>query len=215
MGGEVRRVEFAAADATRLEGVLHLPAGPIPCPAAVVCHPHPQMGGDMSSPVVVAVCRELADRGWAALRFNFRGKGRSEGSFDDGRGEIEDVAGALDHLCAQPEANPDRLAVAGYSFGAWVGLRHAVRDPRVSWLVGISLVQNHYDEPFLDAETRPKLFVVGDRDPWAPQDGLRAYVERLQPPKTLHILPGTDHFFGGQESKVARMVGAWLEKEIC
>lgn len=205
----------AAGDGLLLEGALHLPAGSGPHPAAVVCHPHPLMGGTMDNTVVVAVCRALAAHGWAALRFNFRGAGRSEGAFDDGRGEMDDVAGALDFLCAPPPSFPpkggneggaERLALVGYSFGAGVGLRHAVRDPRVSWLAGIALVQEHYADPFLDADPRPKLFIAGEHDPWAPANALREYVARLSPPKALRVIPRTDHFFAGRETEVAALV---------
>lgn len=200
----------AANGGPLLEGILHLPDGSGPFPAALVCHPHPLMGGTMDNTVVAAVCRALAAQGWAALRFNFRGAGRSGGSFDEGRGEMDDAAGALDFLCAQAEVDPNRLALVGYSFGAGVGLRHGARDPRVGWLVGIALLQEHYADPFLDADPRPKLFIAGGRDAWAPSEPLRAYVERLPPPKALHIIPQTDHFFGGCEAAVATLVADFL-----
>jgi len=204
-------VNFSTSgDGPLLEGVLHLPDGSGPFPAAVVCHPHPMMGGTMDNTVVVAVCRALAARGWVALRFNFRGAGRSAGSFDGGRGEMDDVAGAVDFLCARPEVDTDRLAFVGYSFGAGVGLRHAVRDPRLKRLTGIALVQEHYADLFLDADQRPKLFIVGERDPWAPPAALREYVARLSPPKTLRLIPGTDHFFGGREDEVAALIADFL-----
>ena len=201
-----------AGDGPLLEGILHLPDGSGPFPAAVVCHPHPLMGGTMDNTIVVAVCHVLAARGWAALRFNFRGTGRSAGSFDEGRGEMDDVAGAADFLYAQAEVDAGRLAVVGYSFGAEVGLRYAARGntPHVGWLAGIALVQEHYTDPFLDADPRPKLFIAGEHDPWAPPDGLREYVARLSPPKTLHIIPHTDHFFAGHEAEVATLIGKWV-----
>jgi alpha/beta superfamily hydrolase len=200
----------ASGDGPLLEGVLHLPDSSGPFPAAVVCHPHPMMGGAMGNTVVVAVCRALAERGWVALRFNFRGAGHSAGSFDEGRGEMDDVAGAVDFLCARPEVDTDRLALVGYSFGAGVGLRHAVRDPRLRWLVGIALVQEHYADPFLDADLRPKLFIVGEHDPWAPPAALREYVARLSPPTMLRLIPGTDHFLGGREAEVAALITDFL-----
>jgi alpha/beta superfamily hydrolase len=207
----VRAVRFrAACDGPLLEGVAYLPQGSGPFPTSVVCHPHPLMGGRMDNPIVVIVCESLARRGWAALRFNFRGAGGSEGRFDDGRGEMDDVAGALDFLTAQPGIDPGRLAVVGYSFGAGVGLRHAARDPRLRWMAGIALVQEHYADPFLDDDARPKLFIAGEHDPWAPPDLLRAYVARLRPPKALHVVPHTDHFFGGREGDVATAIASWL-----
>jgi alpha/beta superfamily hydrolase len=170
------------------------------------------MGGDMHNTIVVAVCQELAERGWMALRFNFRGAGRSKGSFAEGRGERDDVAGAVDFVCAREEVDTARLVVTGYSFGAGVGLHHAARDPRVSYLVGIALVEEQYTDPFLDTDTRPKLFIVGERDPWAPAEPFRDYVARLNPPKSFHVIPHTDHFFGGREGQVATRIGEWLDE---
>jgi alpha/beta superfamily hydrolase len=168
------------------------------------------MGGSMNDVIVVTVCRALAERGWTTLRFNFRGTGRSGGSFDDGQGEMDDVAGALDFLRAQANVDADRLAVVGYSFGAGVGLHHAARDPQVGYLVGIALTQAHYADPFLDDDTRPKLFVAGGRDPWAPADDLRRFVARLRPPKALYAIPQADHFFARSIAEVARAVADFL-----
>jgi hypothetical protein len=169
------------------------------------------MGGTMDSTVVVAVCRGLAVRGWATLRFDFRGAGRSEGAFDGGHGEMGDVAAALGFLASQAKVDANRLAVVGYSFGASVALHQAVRDARARWLVGIALVQEHYDDPFLNEEQRPKLFVAAEHDPWAPPELLRTYVSRLRPPATLRIVAGTDHLFARREDEVADIIGEWLQ----
>jgi alpha/beta superfamily hydrolase len=168
------------------------------------------MGGSMANGIVVTVSHALAERGWAALRFNFRGTGRSEGSFDDGQGEMDDVAGAFEYLRARLNVDVDRLAVIGYSFGAGVGLHYAARDPRIGHLVGIALTQAHYADPFLDSDTRPKLFIAGERDPWAPADELRRFVTRLRPPKTLYTIPQADHFFARSTAEVARVVTDFL-----
>ena len=193
-----------------LEGVLHLPSTTGRSPAAVVCHPHPLMGGTMDSAVVRAVCRALTAQGWVAFRFNFRGAGDSAGRFDEGRGEMDDVAGAVDFLCTLAEVDAARLAVVGYSFGAAVGLQQAARDPRVGWLVGIALPQEYYAARWLDADTRPKLFIAGKNDRWAPADALHEYVARLPPPKRLRFVPRTDHFFAGREAEVAALIGRWI-----
>lgn len=213
-----RQVAFeAAASGPTLKGVLHLPTNDcgtgLPTrtfPAAVVCHPHTLMGGHMGNDVVVRVCLALAGAGWAALRFDFRGAGDSEGSFDKGKGEQDDVKGAVDFLLAQPEVDPDALAVIGYSFGAAVGLHHAARDQRLGRLVGIALVKHHYEDPFLDDDPRPKLFIAGGADPWAPADAFERYVSRLRSPKKLHVVPGGDHLFSGRVTEVARVVVDWL-----
>jgi alpha/beta superfamily hydrolase len=168
------------------------------------------MGGNMDNALVVRVCLALAAAGWAALRFDFRGAGGSAGSFDEGEGERDDVKGAVDFLLAQPEIDPGQLAAIGYSFGAGVALRHAARDRRLRRMVGIALVKHHYEAPFLDDDSRPKLFIAGGDDPWAPAEALHRYVERLRSPKRLHIVPGADHFFSGQMSEVIGVVVDWL-----
>lgn len=212
MSNRTRRVTFQAADdGPLLKGALHLPAvGSDPVPAAVVCHPHTLMGGDMDNGVVVSLCMALAAAGWAALRFNFRGAGNSGGAFDDGDGEQDDVKGAVDFLWGQPKIDGDELAAVGYSFGAGVALHHAARDPRLRRLVGIALVRQHYEDTFLDDDARPKLFIAGDNDPWAPAQALREYVDRLRPPKRLHVVPGADHLFYGHLPQVASVVLEWL-----
>jgi len=106
-----------------------------------------QMGGTMDNTIVVAVCRVLAARGWAALRFNFRGAGRSAGSFDEGCGETDDVAGAVGFLRAKAEVDASRLAVVGYSFGAGVGLRYAAEQVRES---DVSTLQTPRDPELVD-----------------------------------------------------------------
>ena len=212
MSATARRVTFPAADdGPLLEGILHFPDGPGPFPTAVVCPAHPMYGGTMGDDplpnIIKSLCHELAAQCWIALRFNFRGAGRSEGTFDNGHGEQNDVGGALDFVCIQEGVNENRIAIMGYSFGAWVGLQHAVRDHRAKYLVGVAPPgdiwkkdpedpkDKKYSDPFLDAELRPKLFVAGEHDHYAPSDLLREYVTRLKPPKILHFIPGKTHFF--------------------
>lgn len=207
-----RRVSFeAAAGGPRLKGVLHLPQeGAGPFPGVIVCHPHTLMGGNMGNGIVVSLCLDLAVAGWAALRFDFRGAGNSEGRFDEGQGEMDDVKAAADFLFVQTEIDPSELAVIGYSFGAGVALHHAARDHRLHRMVGIALTEHHYDDPFLDGDRRPKLFVIGEDDPWAPTEALHRYVERLEPPKKLHVVPNVGHLFSGKVDEVTDVTVGWL-----
>jgi alpha/beta superfamily hydrolase len=210
----------------RLEGLLHCPDGDGPCPAAVVCHPHPLGGGSMHNGVVRSIARALSGRGVLALRFNFRGVGRSGGEHDNGRAEQADVAGALDWLLNQPGVDPERVALVGYSFGAWVGLSHAQRDQRITATAAVGLVAWH-DEPslsgsgtlsglgrfdldFLSSFGRPKLFVTGEYDAFASPEAIQSLVDRLPAPKELRIMTGTDHFFGGQEAEVGALVADFI-----
>ncbi len=211
MAAPMREIQFKSGeDGPLLEGYLHCPDGDGPFPSAVICHPHSLMGGSMDDAIVVSVCRALTENGWVALRFNFRGVGGSAGFFGQGRGEMDDTAGAFAFLGAQDMVDVDRLAIVGYSFGAAVGLRHAARDPRVGWLVGVALTQAHYADSFLDDDERPKLFIVGENDAWAPVEHLRAYVARLSPPKVLKVFTHVDHFFLGRQTEVARAVADFL-----
>jgi hypothetical protein len=125
---------------------------------------------------------------------------------------MDDVRGAADFLFVQAEIDPGELVVIGYSFGAGVALHHAARDQRLRRMVAIALVREHYDDPFLDGDRRPKLFLAGDEDPWAPSDDLRAYVERLSSPKRLHLIPNAGHLFTGHVDELSDVVVDWLRE---
>jgi alpha/beta superfamily hydrolase len=206
------RVTFNSCEASplQLEGILHLPSGKGKGPSAVVCHPHSLYGGSMEVPLVVAIAEELAQRGVVALRFNFRGVGRSRGTYADGEGEIADVAGALDFLEGQKKADRERLCLVGYSFGAGVGLRHAENDPRIAAVAVVAPYVENPSDDLLRSYTKPKLFLVGEDDTVCPTEWLRAFVAPLPEPKELRILPGTDHFFWGREREVAGIVGEFI-----
>jgi alpha/beta superfamily hydrolase len=199
------------ASPIQLEGVLHLPGGKEgQRPGAVICHPHSLYGGSMEVPLIVAIAEELAQRGVVALRFNFRGVGRSQGTYADGEGEIADVAGALDFLEGQGRVDGERLYLIGYSFGAGVGLRHAENDPR---LAAVAVVAPYVENPsasLLRSYSKPKLFLVGEGDTVCPTEWLQAFVAPLPEPKELRILSDTDHFFWGREREVAGIVGQFI-----
>jgi alpha/beta superfamily hydrolase len=199
------------ASPIQLEGILHLPAGKEgKGPGAVICHPHSLHGGSMEVPLVVAIAEELVQRGVVALRFNFRGVGRSQGTYADGEGEMADVAGALDFLEGQNGVDRERLCLVGYSFGAGVGLRHAENDPRIAAAAVVAPYIENPSDSLLRSYTKPKLFLVGENDTVCPTEWLQAFMASLPEPKALHILPGTDHFFWGREREVARIVGEFI-----
>ena len=116
------RVTFKSGDLT-LEGMIASPDSARPHRAAVVCHPHPFYGGSMYNNVVDAVLEALHARGFATLRFNFRGVGQSEGEFDNGKGEADDAIAAIRFLTAQKGVRADSAVLAGYSFGAMTAVR--------------------------------------------------------------------------------------------
>lgn len=201
------------ASPIQLEGILLTPTdGEGKCAGVVICHPHSLYGGSMEVPLVVAIAEELAQRGVVTLRFNFRGVGRSQGTYANGEGEMADVAGALDFLEGQERVDRERLCLVGYSFGAGVGLRHIENDPRIAAVAAVAPYVENPDESLLKSYTKPKLFLAGEGDTVCPVEWLRAFVASLPEPKELHILPGTDHFFWGREREVARIVGEFIAR---
>lgn len=207
-----------------LEGLLRLPdhmaasaadaqqtGGPLPTMAAVVCHPHPQFGGTMHNKVVFRVAAALVEQGIPALRFNFRGVGRSTGEWDNGPGEADDVRAALDALSARYPGAP--LLLAGFSFGSWVGLPVGCADPRVTHLIGVGVPVSLLSTDTLTDCVKPKLIVQGELDEYGPRPALEQWFARLAEPKRLTIVPGADHFFMRYQDELAAAlrdgIGAW------
>ena len=189
-----------------LDGLLRLPDGsesagaPAPRMAAVVCHPHPQFGGTMHNKVVFRIAQALGELGMPALRFNFRGVGRSSGTYDEGRGEADDVRAALDEMAARYPAS--LLLLAGFSFGAWVGLPVGAADPRVTHLIGVGIPVALLSTNTLRGCVKPKLFVQGALDQYGPQSMLVAWYVQVSDPKRLSIVPNADHFFSKQQTEL-------------
>lgn len=193
------RVEFAAADDIWLEGNLATPDEPSGG-LAVLCHPHPRHGGSMDSWMMPVLQRALADDGWLALRFNFRGVGNSEGSYEQGEGEVKGVAGAVEYLIEQAGGHA-ALLVGGWSFGAHTTLRYALGDKRVAGWFGVGLPYRTQEievpELSLDALARwtvPKLFLHGSTDQIAAVEAIEELVQAAGEPKRLRIVEGGDHF---------------------
>ncbi|MBA3826527.1 MAG: alpha/beta hydrolase [Ktedonobacterales bacterium] len=176
--------------------------------AAVVCHPHPLGGGTMHNKVVFTLAKTLGEAGIPALRFNFRGVGRSTGAFDEGRGEADDVRVALDWLAARYPATP--LLLAGFSFGAWVGLPVGCGDPRVTRIIGAGVPTSLLDVAALTYCAKPKLIVQGAEDQYGPLASLQPWYAALTEPKALRIVPACDHFFTGHQEDLAEALRGWL-----
>jgi hypothetical protein len=202
---------FPSRDGLRLEGLIYHFDDAEKRPAAVVCHPHPLYGGNMRNPLIAAIARALAERGFVTLRFNFRGVGRSEGRHEGGKGEQQDVAGAVDALLARDDVDPTRVYLAGWSFGAWVGLAHAAQDWRLAGFAVVGLPTTALDEEFLAGDTRPKMFLTGEHDTISQPEELRRWAEGLAGPVHVVILKGTDHFLTGHTQKGANLIADFLE----
>ena len=186
---------FIPGPAVRLEALWEQPESTRTDLVALACHPHPLFGGTLHNKVVHHTARALQELGLAVLRFNFRGAGSSQGAHDKGRGEADDVRAALAWL---EEKTPGaEVVLAGFSFGAWVGLRVGCEDRRVKALVGVGLPANDSDFSYLDSCAKPKLFVQGSRDQYGSRESVEAVLARAAEPKKLVWVEGADHFFTG------------------
>lgn len=148
--------------AGRLEGRYHQSERQN-APVALILHPHPQYGGTMNNKVVYSLFSCFKDLGFSVLRFNFRGVGRSQGSFEDGPGELSDATIALDWLQSM---NPDakQCWIAGYSFGAWIALQLLMRRPDINNFIAVSPPANEKDFSFLAPCPANGLIVQGGID---------------------------------------------------
>lgn len=196
-----------------LEATLDLPADARATPhaAVVFAHPHPQHGGTMHTKAVYQGMKGLTRIGCAVLRFNFRGVGRSEGTFGKGEGEKDDFRAALDYMAAAYPAV--RLWAAGFSFGAWVALEVGAVDDRVEALVGIappvatpvssvSASGMEYTFPNTLGTSKPKFFVQGESDEVCSVQGMWAFYGQLEEPKELALIDSANHLFEGQTAEV-------------
>lgn len=199
----------------RLEAILATPNGREPIATAILCHAHPLHGGQMRFKVLYRMNKLLQQAGLAVLRFNFRGVGLSEGTYDHGVGEQDDLRSARNELLAMYPDIP--MMLGGFSFGAVVASRVGVRDPGVSsmLLLGFPLArieQPGYLEGMSGAGT-PKLFAVGDSDPYCPVEAISGWLERVSEPRRLRVVPRADHFFTGRLAELEAAVIEWLRSD--
>ncbi|HSB10125.1 MAG TPA: alpha/beta fold hydrolase [Blastocatellia bacterium] len=199
---------FIDGPAGRIEAILKVPAEPVKR-AAIVCHPHPLFGGTMHNKVVYRLSRAFQDAGFAVLRFNFRGAGRSEGEHDQGIGEQEDLRAAIEFVETRyPTAE---IWVAGFSFGAAVLLRSVACDDRVRAIIAAGVPVSKYDFSEIARCAKPKLFVQGSRDEYGPVAELGRLFALLDDPKELRVVDNADHFFEGHLSELSQAVSAFIE----
>jgi hypothetical protein len=184
-----------------LEALLEEPAG-APRAAVVFAHPLPTHGGTMHTKAVYQGAKALLRIGCAVLRFNFRGVGRSAGSFTGGPGEREDFTAALDYMAAR---YPDlALWAAGFSFGSWIALETGAVDDRVKVLIGIAppVTREGYDFSNVRRSTKPKFFVQGEADDICPIQDMWKFYGELPEPKELVVIDAADHLFDGHTAEV-------------
>ena len=193
-----------------LEGLINASASGEPRAIAVLAHPLPTAGGTMHTKVVFHAARALARIGCPVVRFNFRGVGRSAGTFDEGRGECDDFRAALDFMTKR-YPGVTRVWAAGMSFGAWVAMTTGATDPRVTTLVGIAPPVNTYDFSPVISAAKPTFLIHGDFDELISVKDVRKFYGQLAEPKELVVIDSANHLFEGKAAEVGEAVEDLLQ----
>ena len=200
----------------RIEG-RYQPGKEPNAPVAIVLHPHPEFGGTMNNQIVYNLFYMFAERGFAVLRFNSRGVGRSQGIFDHGIGELSDAAAALDWLQALNRESRG-CWIAGFSFGAWIGMQLLMRRPEVEGFISIAPPANLYDFSFLAPCPSSVLIVHGEKDAVVPSKDVNALVDKLKSQKGIvidhQVIPGANHFFDGKLEPLMESVTSYLDMRL-
>ena len=198
-----------------LQGVINSPIdAPSTTPGVVVCHPHPQFGGDMDNAVVAKIAACLKLKGIVTLRFNFRGVGESNGTHDHGKGELDDLKSALRFLANWPGIDKKRIGVAGYSFGAMVALSGSHELKIAKALAFVSPPGSILDNQIKPKKGIPLLFVLGSDDTTMSAQVLNKRLGDVKRHTTVEIVNGATHFWRGREEDAAGIVAKFFEQEL-
>lgn len=200
----------------RLEGRYHHSKA-ANAPLALVLHPHPEHGGSMNNKVVYTLYQSFARTGFSVLRFNFRGVGRSEGSYDRGEGELTDAAAALDWLQTY-NPNASGCWVAGYSFGAWIAMQLLMRRPEIGHFVSVAPPANVYDFTFLAPCPASGLVLRGSRDEVVTGEAVQKLVDKLNAQRAINVayqvIDEAGHFFQAKLDELSAAVEAYLKAAL-
>jgi len=198
-----------AGPSGRLEALLESPRDVPPAAIAVVCHPHPVHGGTMQNKVAHTLARSFVAVGMSALRFNFRGVGESEGVFDNGDGEVNDVLAAVEWL--RHEAPDLPLWLAGFSFGAAMAIKAAIHC-HPAGLISIAPATSRFTGHLDKQPDCPWLILQGDKDELVDVEETIAWINELEPGPELEVFPDTEHFFHGKLKMLREAVEEFVAK---
>lgn len=197
---------FFDSGGLKIEGLLGDLSGD---KGVVVTHPHPLYGGEMHNNVVEAIIQAYRTHGYSTLRFNFRGVGKSEGSYEEGKGEQEDVRAALKFLSGQGKSSID---LAGYSFGAWVNALGLEKFEDAERLIMVSPPVSFVDFSFLEYSPRIKLVICGTRDEIAEHKTVEKMLPKWNEQVVFRVIQGADHFYSGYEEELKLIVREFLDR---
>ena len=201
---------FIDGPAGRLEAILERPGEGALAGAAVVCHPHPQHGGTMHNKVAHTLARAFVRSGFEALRFNFRGTEQSQGSYDNGIGELDDALAAVEFMRARHGAFP--LWLAGFSFGAAIAVKTAVAT-HVDGLISVAPAVSRFATGLETQPDCPWLIIQGDEDELVDVEEIVTWFDSLEPGPELLIITGGEHFFHGRLMELREAVMGFVAEQ--
>lgn len=178
---------------------------------ALLCHPHPQYGGNMNTKALYHLTRAFNEEGFATLRFNFRGIGSSTGTYDGGEGERDDARAALAELRSQVDELDGPLICGGFSFGAAVGLRVGYENENVDVLVGIGVPVTLADFEYLREDDRPLLVIQGENDSFGPPEEVREVLDTDRSNVSFRVIEDAEHLFTGHFEELREVVINFLD----
>lgn len=185
-------------------------------PLAIVLHPNPLQGGTMNNRVTYALYSAFVENGFSAIRFNFRGVGRSEGTYDKGEGELMDTAAVLDWIQSINQGKRE-LWIAGFSFGALIGMQLLMRRPEIAGFISVCPPANIYDFSFLAPCPVSGMIINGDNDIICPLDPVTKLSEKLNGQKGIaidyRVIANCDHSFKGHLDTVKTYVSSYLNRK--
>jgi len=180
-----------------------------------LCHPHPLYGGNMDNNVVWSLKKALRGWGWQTLRYNSRGVGESGGVYGGGEGETKDLLAVVEFAAERCEGVSIHLA--GYSYGAWIGLKAIARGFRPNSVILVSPPLDFIGFDGLSIPEVPCLITLGTKDSFCTTKSLEEWVTMLNPPAaltTVELIPGCDHFYWGWEPSLVSKVEVFLQRHF-
>ncbi|WP_025264088.1 alpha/beta hydrolase [Wolbachia endosymbiont of Onchocerca volvulus] len=187
-------------------------------PVVLILHHHPQYGGNMDNKMIHGIYTSFIDNNFSALKINFRGVGKSTGTFDKGIGELTDAAVAIDWL---QEHNPSNVPiwVAGFSFGAWVAMQLTMRRPEIVGFIALSLPATKYDFSFLSPCPVPGLIVQSSNDTISEESDVTELTKRLMSSvksdhMEYHVIDNTNHFLRDKEEEVVQIIDDYIKLRL-
>jgi len=208
------------SDGMKLEGILSYDENVVNPEPILLCPPHPHLGGDMENNVITALGNVLAEKGFATLRFNYRGVGNSESRLDniaevygyweeilnndDCSDAIMDAISAINYL--ESTVGTNRLFITGYSFGAIVAMMLSVKNASIEAFTAISTPFGRFDTTFLSDCKKPKLFICADNDFASSIEEIKNGILNVSEPKIFDVISNCDHFYIDKEHNVANKV---------